>query len=111
MSKVVSTIARTPAPRVGGDPPGGGDPVQHRHPDVHQQHVRTLPPGQRDRLLPGRCLTGDLNVIGHAQLDLEPVTDQCLIIAIATRTLISHPARRRGCGPGPASRIITRPPH
>ena len=77
-------------PRVGGDPPGRLNAVQHRHPDVHQQHIRTLPAGQRDRLVPGGGLPGELHVAGQAQLDPEAIAHQRLIIG--NRHPDPHPA-------------------
>jgi hypothetical protein len=77
-------------PRVGGYLPGRLNAVQQRHPDVHEQHIRTLPAGQRDRLFPGGCLPGELHVTSQAELDPEAISHQRLIIG--NRHPDGHPA-------------------
>jgi hypothetical protein len=70
----------TRRPGIGGDAPGGLDAIKHRHPDIHQHHIRVLPQGERDRLLPGGRLTGERHVAGQAELDPEAVAHQPLVI-------------------------------
>jgi hypothetical protein len=72
-----------PDPRrlwIGGDTPGGLDAVEHRHPDIHQDHIRVLPLGDSDRLLSSGRLTGERHVAGQAELDPEAIAHQRLVI-------------------------------
>src|SRR5215470_20320468 len=65
----------------GHDLAGGLDPVQVRHPDVHQDHVRLGLPGQADRLPAVLGLADDLQVRPGFQDHPEPAADQGLVIA------------------------------
>jgi hypothetical protein len=49
---------------LGEDPAGGFDPVEVRHPDVHDDHLRTQGSGQRDHLGSVGRLTDEPGV-GH----------------------------------------------
>jgi hypothetical protein len=80
---------------LGGDAPGGLEPVHVRHPDVHQHDVSPLPPGQRDSLRPVGGLTHDFHVVGAVDQHAETGPDQCLII--------SQQDTNHECDPVPAS--------
>ena len=62
------------------DPPGGLDAVKHRHPDVHEHHVRSQPPGHGDRVLPvaGLARHGDLRLALQDLAQSDP--DQRLVV-------------------------------
>jgi len=80
---------------------GGGQPVQHRHPHVHQHHVGVEPPGLADRL----GAIGYLAYHGHAGLSgehsREALPDHRLVIrdqALDHLTIGGHAAAHN---PGP----------
>ena len=97
--------------RVGSDPPGGFDAVEHRHADVHQHHIGPLPTGQLDRLLAVGGLTDQLEVGGVVDHASQPGADQRLIIDDTDpHGHVDAPNGRRAAtwkppiGPGPTSR-------
>jgi uncharacterized membrane protein len=63
-----------------GDPAGRLDAVEHRHPDVHQQHVWCLPLGQVHGLLAVGGLAHHLDVVLRVEQRREPGPDELLII-------------------------------
>src|SRR5215470_5685332 len=65
----------------GHDLAGGLDPVQVRHPDVHQDHIGLGLPGQADRLHAVFGLADDLQARPGFQDHPEPAADQGLVIA------------------------------
>ena len=77
-------MTRTPAnDRVAGDALGRGEAVEHRHPDVHEQHVGAVRLCQRDGLLPGRRLPDEFEVLGVLHLQPEAVADHRLVVGDA----------------------------
>src|SRR3954447_6008580 len=67
--------------RVGGqDPARGLEPVQLRHPDVHQDHVGVLARGLGDRLEPVARLGHDLDVLLVAQQQPEAGPHHRLVV-------------------------------
>ena len=79
-SNVVSTRIRAGEPP-GDEAPGRLDAVQHRHPDVHQDHVRRTSLGQRDGLGPVLGLADHLDVGLGLEDRPEPRADQRLVVA------------------------------
>src|SRR5690606_9072751 len=59
---------------------GGGKTVQHRHPDVHQHHLRLVLPRQRRRLGTVLGFRHDRDVAVVLAQDLQPGTHQFLVV-------------------------------
>ena len=71
-----------PRRRARGDQPARRlDAVQHRHPDVHQDHVRRPPLGQPHRLGPVLGLAGHLDVGLGLEDGPEPAPHERLVVA------------------------------
>jgi len=62
------------------DLPGGADPVQHRHPEIHQDHVRLLVLGEVHRLLPVGGRPDHLDVRGGREELLQPLPDDGVVV-------------------------------
>ena len=68
-------------PAAGGDdPPGRLDPVQLRHPDVHQDHVGLELGGQTHRLGAVLGLADDLEVRSRLDDQPEAAADERLVV-------------------------------
>ena len=67
-------------PLVGDDLPGGFQPVQDGHLDVHQRDVRVVLGRQRDRLPPVSGLGDDLDVVFRLEQRADAAADQHLIV-------------------------------
>src|SRR5262245_17558922 len=80
---------RLAVPR-GDDLPGGGQPVQHRHPDVHQHHVGSELAGEPGRLPPVARLPDHLQVRLAVQQRRQARPHQGLVVGD------QHPDRAAG---------------
>jgi hypothetical protein len=77
---VVRTSTRAPERRVGADQPGGVEPVEHGHADVHEDHVREGAAGHVDSLASVRGGAGDLHVLLGVDERGEAVADRRLVV-------------------------------
>jgi hypothetical protein len=77
---VVRISTRTSQSASVDDPGRRLQPVQLRHPDVHQDHVRPVRPHRRDGLKPVPGLGHDLDVVLVVEHHAEPAPDQRLIV-------------------------------
>ena len=89
----ISTAARRP-----GQLAGGGDPVEPRHADVHQHHVRAQPARLADRLAAVGGLPEHLD-------PLAPLEDRAQ--ADADEVLVVGDQHRRHAAPSSGSRART----
>jgi hypothetical protein len=64
----------------GDDPAGRVDTVQLGHVQVHDDHIREVGRGQRDRLLAASGLPDHLQAVTGGQQPPEPVTKQRVIV-------------------------------
>src|SRR5699024_7957717 len=77
---------------------GRGDPVQHRHLDVHDDDVGRRGARQLERLLPVARLTDDLDVVLDREHHREPGADDRLVVDEQHPQHLAHPlaSARRG---------------
>src|SRR6266536_2011165 len=89
---------------------GGGQPVEHRHPDVHDHHVRDQPPGHLDRLptVPGQ--PHHLNVPGRAGPRCSPPPARCGTPPPAPRPVPTQPRPAHTTPPVPRPAAHHPPP-
>ncbi|GIE72882.1 hypothetical protein Apa02nite_089900 [Actinoplanes palleronii] len=66
--------------RVRGDAPGGLDAVDARHPDVEENDVGPMLPGQRDSVVAVARLGHDLEVVLGVEQSSEAAADQRLVV-------------------------------
>jgi hypothetical protein len=81
----------------GGDSPGGAQPVQAGHPDVHQDDVRRRRPGQVDRVLAAGSVgaTGSPGPRGNPTASRSSSNADRLLNRTCSRVAVELPRSRR----------------
>jgi hypothetical protein len=87
----------------GEDPPGRLEPVELRHPDVHQDDGGTEPGRLGDRLEPVSCLCDDFDVLFAGEQHPEAGPDHGLVIG-------DEDADRHTRGSGSGRRVLRMKP-
>lgn len=99
-----------------GDFAGGGQPVQHRHANIHEHHIRAEFPGQPHRLFAIGGLADYLDIVLRVQQCRESGAYQRLIIGdhdpntheTSSRTAAAQPPVRYASPAQPVSAVPSR---
>ena len=94
--------------------PGGLDPVQSRHPDIHQHDIRVQLPRAVDGFDPVGGLADDLMSASASRIIRKPTRTSSWSSTISTRMVIARPAQRERKGrahppPGAVGPNLERP--